>query len=531
MQFLPVVQRELAVIGRRPLTYWSRVVSAAVALLVFASLLLFTNYPPGRLGPILLTTLSIFIFLESLLAGVRYTSDCISEERREGTLGLLFLTPLKGLDIVLGKMISRSIGSVYNLLAVIPIFALSLLVGGVQGQQVFALALSFLIAIVFSLSVGIFVSSRGTHERAVLFRTLRLVALVTLLPPMLHQSLGKTLGYWPVFENILYFSPAFLFNEARRGMGGGVAPASLVILVSSLFLISSAAWGLRSSLQKELLLPTPATQRSARIPSWLRQQLIQRNPILWLALFGRTSRRSIFPLCVLAIGFGIFCRIALEARWNWLIPIVVFGSYGLHALYKLAIVAESARRLVEDRRSGALELLLSTPLPVQFILRGQMQATSRTWRPFLIALVVMNLTWMTESEFLDEIGLFLPVSLFLLWPDSRALVWLSLRNSLQPWRYPRVVFQTWFRVMLLPILILVVCFMAGSTSGMSTEEMLTLVFFWAVACTIYDLFIIRNSRRALQHFRALAAGEPLLTSSKARSRRQTAPLAPPLPAR
>ena len=504
---LPVVQRELSVAGRRSSTYWSRVVSASIALIVFFTLFLFYGRPPAQLGPTLLRTLSIFIFLECLLAGVRYTSDCISEERREGTLGLLFLTPLNSLDIVLGKMISRSISSVYNLLAAIPIFALSLLVGGVQGSQVLALSISFLVAIAFSLSAGIFVSSRGTHERAVLFRTLLFVALLTLLPPLLYEALGRTFGYLASFGFILYFSPAFLFNEAGRGFAAAVLPSSITILALSFGLIARSAWGLRATLQTDAPASREALPALPRIPIWFRHQLLKRNPVLWLALWGSTPRRFVFPLCVLAVCFGLFCRIVLENHVNWIIPIVVFGSYGMHALYKLALVAEISRRLTEDRRSGALELLLSTPLPVQFFLRGHMQATMRTWRPFLFSIAFMNITWMTHHEFLDEIGIFLPVSLFLLWPDTRALIWLSLRNSLHPWRYSRVVFQTWLRVLLAPILVLVLVLMTGSTTGMSNEAVTTIVFFWAVCSTAYDLFIIRKSMIVLRYFRSLAAGE------------------------
>ena len=42
--------------------------------------------------------------LYCLLSGVRSTADCLSVEKREGTLGLLFLTDLKGYDVVLGKL-------------------------------------------------------------------------------------------------------------------------------------------------------------------------------------------------------------------------------------------------------------------------------------------------------------------------------------------------------------------------------------------------------------------------------------------
>ena len=51
----------------------------------------------------LFTVLNAIAFIFCLLAGVFLTADCLSEEKREGTLGLLFLTSLKGYDVVLGK--------------------------------------------------------------------------------------------------------------------------------------------------------------------------------------------------------------------------------------------------------------------------------------------------------------------------------------------------------------------------------------------------------------------------------------------
>ena len=45
-------------------------------------------------------------FVGSAIAGLVLTADCISQERREGTLGLLFLTDLRGPDVALGNRIT-----------------------------------------------------------------------------------------------------------------------------------------------------------------------------------------------------------------------------------------------------------------------------------------------------------------------------------------------------------------------------------------------------------------------------------------
>ena len=66
------------------------------------------NAPPHALGQ-RFTGLMMISFIYSLVAGRRFTADCLSEEKREGTLGLLFLTDLKGYDVVLGKVAATSL--------------------------------------------------------------------------------------------------------------------------------------------------------------------------------------------------------------------------------------------------------------------------------------------------------------------------------------------------------------------------------------------------------------------------------------
>jgi len=89
--FLPVVQRELLVASRKQTTFWSRTVSAGLLLAFSAALFKAYNTNRAMIGPRLLQFISVVVFLECMIAGVRYTSDCLSEEKREGTLGLLLV--------------------------------------------------------------------------------------------------------------------------------------------------------------------------------------------------------------------------------------------------------------------------------------------------------------------------------------------------------------------------------------------------------------------------------------------------------
>ena len=92
----PVLEREPRMRARQGTFYWSRCVAAAVASLLAV-------YSAGNFGGILSSaavgsaTFATLSWLGLLLAFAAFavTADCLSVERRQGTLGLLFLTELR----------------------------------------------------------------------------------------------------------------------------------------------------------------------------------------------------------------------------------------------------------------------------------------------------------------------------------------------------------------------------------------------------------------------------------------------------
>ena len=97
MQFLPIVERELRVAARQPRTWWRRMLTTAVALALFSFILLAISQwcSFSIIGHDVFSALSVVGTIYALLAGPLTTADCLSRERREGTLGLLFLTDLR----------------------------------------------------------------------------------------------------------------------------------------------------------------------------------------------------------------------------------------------------------------------------------------------------------------------------------------------------------------------------------------------------------------------------------------------------
>src|SRR5260370_35578013 len=128
MTFLPIVERELLVRTRRPTTYWHRVEVGTVAAMGGLHEMVPSAGSIGTtsLGKTAFGAVSWVAFM--VVCGSAFaTADSISRERREGTLGLLFLTRLKSYDIVLGKLCAAAVTTYYALLVFVPALAIMVL--------------------------------------------------------------------------------------------------------------------------------------------------------------------------------------------------------------------------------------------------------------------------------------------------------------------------------------------------------------------------------------------------------------------
>jgi hypothetical protein len=115
--------------------------------------------------------------------------------------------------------------------------------------------------------------------------------------------------------------------------------------------------------------------------------LLALNPFCWL-----TARSRFKPVSVwIALGFIAAWWLYVRLQLNVGIFDEAFSvatAVLLNSLLKLWIAIESVQKLAEDHQSGALELLLSTPLSVRDIVRGQFLALRRQFLgPLLVVLV------------------------------------------------------------------------------------------------------------------------------------------------
>ncbi|MEO7678773.1 MAG: ABC transporter permease, partial [Verrucomicrobiota bacterium] len=134
MNILPILFRELRAEARHPINYTLRMIGAAIFTLLLGTFLWDDDVKQS--GDTVFRALSLIVFCGIWIAVPPLTADCLSREKREGTLGLLFLTPLKPIEIILGKGMIHAVRSLTLILAVIPILTVPFVLGGITAANV-----------------------------------------------------------------------------------------------------------------------------------------------------------------------------------------------------------------------------------------------------------------------------------------------------------------------------------------------------------------------------------------------------------
>src|ERR1041384_4299791 len=211
MTALPILERELRVATRRKSTYRLRLWTSLNAFVLCFLLLPFTGVFSGNpaAGQVIFKILSTYAFALTLVAGVFLTAHSIADEKRDGTIGLLFLTDLRGHDVVLGKLFSSSLNAFYCLLALFPVLAIPFLMGGVTPGEFWRMTLALANSLFFSLALGMLASARSRDSQQAMTRTLCALFFIV-LGPIALEPLGaglKLSSLWWLASSIDPLSP------------------------------------------------------------------------------------------------------------------------------------------------------------------------------------------------------------------------------------------------------------------------------------------------------------------------------------
>lgn len=384
-----------------------RLGAATSAIAMATMIYLFVSHSgstkPAEMGNVIFLVLSGFAFLYALLIGVRVTSDCISSEKREGTLGLLFLTDLKGLDIVLGKLAASALDSFYALVSTLPVLAIPILLGSVTIGEIWRAMLSLLATALFSICAGMFVSAFSVNERKATAGTFLLIVGIAAGIPIAVLILSSYLGADETLKWLFTLSPgtsivAALTNNPKE------VPWLMYWLSLSITLFLAFALTMTAS----IIVPRIWQQRvegahdrsGARARAAAtgaarqqRQQQLDVSPTCWLA--GRGHLRGlwlwVFLVCVLLGWLWAFAENPGDMQSPWMNLGWMFFVQGV---IKIFITSEAVRTYAEDSRQGSLELILCTPLPVPEIIRGQLLNLVRYFRWPMVTLLLADLLFL-----------------------------------------------------------------------------------------------------------------------------------------
>ena len=528
MTFLPIVERELRVAARRRGAYRSPARRTTAALGVGAWIMLVSGGQDQQIGPTLFVSLAGLLFFYTAL-GAQLTCDCLSVEKREGTLGLLFLTDLRGYDVVLGKLAATSINAFYGMLAVMPVLAIPLLLGAVGMGEFCRVALVAVNLLFFFLSVGIFASSICRQDsRAGGLSIVLVLAIDVGLPWLLSHNWAyryfhtRTESIWavsPAYDCFLAFDdpqrtgrPTFQNSPQMFWLNAAITQAySWVFLVLACWIVprswqdrpaganAAAGW---SEKWRRLSQGEPESRCAQR------RRLLEINPFLWRVARGRFNGTAVWLFLIVTGAIWWWMRKPFASA-TWDSGADIFFVVSVHIVLKFWLASEACRYFAQDRRSGSMELLLSTPLTEAQIIRGQFLGL---WRKFgwpVVAVLLADLIFLaaalrhpgSDEDYRVWIGVYVTSSAFLVM-DLIAIGWLSMWLGLSGRKPNRAAAGAFCAIVALPAVIFCVATLSFSMLTRLDIGMAGLLAWWsALGLATNAFFTVYSRGKLLGQFR------------------------------
>lgn len=411
----PVILRELRAGSRRWTTYWLRLMAATAV--VFAVLFWFADeHPSARAGSEMFAHIHRIVLAAIWVLVPLMTCDCLSQEKREGTLGLLFLTSLSAREIVLAKAAAQIFRALTLWLATVPIIGIPLLLGGLVWKEV-VLSCSFaFVSICGALAVGLFASALGRRINSAVAWTATLAPVICFLiapaivlflttcalvshrmtigealPDEIGESFAVAAGVFWNIDNL--WQTIFTGTKAA----GAVLVGALLIVPLAFLSLIGFCTGVIAPIVRLNWQDKPKTKRRTDVEKffcapvfmtglfrrWMRHSL-ESNPIGWLEKRSWAGRITSWIWLAVMISFASL--LAYTAASSDDLEGYTFLMWAL--LATIAYVAAGSFR--RERETGALELILVTPLSERHIIFGRLRGLWSQFLPtFLIWLFVV----------------------------------------------------------------------------------------------------------------------------------------------
>ena len=379
-----------------------------------------------------------------LLAAPAATAGAVCVDKARGTLDHMLATDLSNTEIVLGKLGVRLIPVLGLIICLVPLTALTGLLGGIDPLALFGSFLTSIACAVLgcSLAMALSVWGRKTHE--VLMVTYLLI-IVWLSSPVLVMIAAYALGAtrpssvpqyvrdWVEFANpyVLVYLP--YTTPGRAGVLTFVGFAACCFCVSGLLTLLAAFRVRAVALKQAGRASTPRRNRFARVfsrPVWLPRlpgPTLDGNPVLWREWQRFRPSRFLRVAWFLYTTLGvIWVVIAFRSIGSMRMQgevVAVMATFQV-AVGLLLMSVSAATSLAEERVRGSLDILLSTPLSTFSILVGKWWGAFRLAPHVLLWPAILGgiLLWDRGSWF----GYFLVIGLILAYCMAIASLGLAL---------------------------------------------------------------------------------------------------------
>jgi ABC-2 family transporter protein len=421
MTVLPIIEREVRVRARSRATYWTRFAVALVGTLLCVQQLIVSGFVGmgETVGRHVFNGMVAFAFL-LCCAACLLAAEAISAERREGTLGLLFLTRVRDWDVVAGKLVSLGAASLFPLVGLLPAIVIPILAGGVSGGEACRKGAGLMATLLFALAAGLCGAAAAAQRLRAACGAVLIVILAALGPFIcFHCATG---GFWHYAglcsPLVLMMAAGATDYQAAPGFYWG---SLATVQALGWLLLMSASLLLRRSVEREggteVVRPPPPPAKLARevgLGRW-RPAREDAGPIEWLAYRQHGVSVVIWVTAVAALAFSRWVSLAgkpsggagAPSFWLLVWPLGLAAA----AVGGGAVAWVASRFFASVRRTGELELLLPTPVGAETIVSDQWRVLKRifTW-PVLglqvgTAVPVLGITGWSSSGLSAEMPL------------------------------------------------------------------------------------------------------------------------------
>jgi ABC-type transport system involved in multi-copper enzyme maturation permease subunit len=391
MLSIPVITREMLVAARQPLYYRMREAVVGLSIL-FMFAVVFNQGGGPESGLKLYTALHCSVLVMILFFAPALTGDAISREKRDGTLDLLFLTPLTGPLIVSSKLFSNALRMLTIWLACLPIVVIPVLAGRVSPLLIsLSLSVQFIclvLSLLAGLTVSIFVQKSLAAVLCSIFAALLAICAHYIVFCFLFASIPTgdiLLQIYVALVNVLFFPGVIVLGALpAKSLFAFLGGTTLYVLcISALWALILGRWladrrrkegeSARAAWFRRVFL-TPAIFKEALRRSMRRK--IENNPLIWMeyrTAWSRSARSVVLAILILAESYVMLIDpFSAMFLYTQLIAAFVF-------VFLMCVTASSSFQ--REKENGAFELLLVAPFSEEKLIWGRLRAVWSYYKP------------------------------------------------------------------------------------------------------------------------------------------------------